>query len=453
MEPWEQRQKLLDRLEELSNLDTLDDEQRAEWDTTEAEIKRLDETVARKRKLDELALKTPTFERKSAEVAEQHEQREKAETATEKLPAVPRWCPGRLTAFRGDDGRNDVDAAYRTGQFYAATLFGNPYSKRWCQEHGIEIRQGPADAEDRVMTGNVNTAGGFLVPTETEASIIRLVEERGVFRRNADIVPMASDTKDHPKRNSGLTLYYPGEAGTITLSDVGYTNVKLVARKAATLTKVSSELSEDSIVSVADSITTEIAYAMADGEDEAGFNGDGTSTYGSQTGLANALNSGSIKETASGSLAFADVTLAEFEAAVSQLKVVAGMDVAWYISSTGYWLSMANLANAGGGTTAETLAAGPGQRMFMGFPVRFAQVLTKATGDTASTVLCYVGDLRMSAVMGVRRGVTVATSSDVYFADDSIGIRGTERFHIVIHETGTSTVGTGTIVALKTPAS
>jgi HK97 family phage major capsid protein len=59
---------------------------------------------------------------------------------------------------------------------------------------------------------------GFLVPTEMMDSIIDLREEFGVFRQNAQLVPMSSDTLDWPRRSGGLTAYFTAENTAATES-------------------------------------------------------------------------------------------------------------------------------------------------------------------------------------------------------------------------------------------
>ena len=55
--------------------------------------------------------------------------------------------------------------------------------------------------------------------------------------------------------------------------------------KLAILARASSELFEDSAPDLGEFLTSEIGYAFATKEDDCGFNGDGTSTYGGMTGL------------------------------------------------------------------------------------------------------------------------------------------------------------------------
>lgn len=331
--------------------------------------------------------------------------------------------------------------AYAAGQFIAGALYGNEASKQWAKEHGILGAHSTTNVEK----------GGYAVPEFMEESIIRLVEDRGTFRRNAFVYPMPAGSVIIPRRSGGFTSYYVGENAAITASDLQLSQVKLEAKKLGVLTQVSSELSEDAIVALADLITEEIAYSFADAEDRAGFRGDGTSTFGGIVGLESALAAGSIHDAVGGNTSALTLDLVDFEATVGKLARFPGMQPRWYIHNAVYWASMARLMDAVGGNTNGTLATGPTEQ-FLGYPVEFVDVLPSTTGTSVSTILCYFGDLRMCGTMGVRRGVTVRTDESVYFTSDAIAIRATERFDIQIHEKGTASLA-GPMVALKTAAS
>ena len=334
-----------------------------------------------------------------------------------------------------------IEEAYATGQWCLATIGKNERSRNWCREHGIMA----AHSE------GVNTAGGFLVPDFFESAIIRIVESFGVFRANGYVYPMGSDTTKTPRRSSGFTVYYVGENTAITASDMAFTQVQLVARKPAILTQVSSELNEDEVVGLASLMATEFGYALAVAEDNAGFNGDGTSTYGGIVGLKNALAAGSKSTAATGNTSFATLDLADFHAAKALMPEFVGIQPKWYISSQGFAASMEMLQVAAGGNTVSDVASG-GKPMFLGSPVVKSQVLPTTLAAQVSTIVAYYGDLAMATTMGTRRAMRIDADSSYYFNQDAIAVRCTERYDIVVHEPGTASVA-GPIVALVTPAS
>lgn len=359
-----------------------------------------------------------------------------------RIPVAAQYRYGRLKAFSGHHAER---SAFLAGQFFLATLYRNKRAAQWCKDFGVDT------SFQNALSEGADSAGGFLVPVEVEQAIIDLRETYGVFRRRAKIVPMARDTKTQPVRSSGVTASWVGENDEITAGDKAWKQLNLVARKLAALTRYSNELSEDATISIGDDLTKEFAYAFAVAEDQAGFLGDGTSTYGHQTGLKNALAAGSIKEATAGNTAFGTLDMEDFLAVVGAAPEFPGMQNAWYISKPGYWNSMVRLMAAQGGTTWEKTADGQMVPMFLGYPVEYVHVMPTALTATVSTIMAYFGDLAMAAMLGNRRGLTIQLSDQRYFEYDQMGIRGTSRVNVVIHSTGDAS-NPGAIVALKTPA-
>lgn len=357
------------------------------------------------------------------------------------VPAQARYHHASLKAFKG---QNAEASAYMTGQFLLATIGKSKRARNWCKDNGIDCNfRGALKESD-------NSLGGFLVPIEMERSIINLREERGVLRREAMVVPMASDTLHMPRRSSGVTAYWTGELSEITPSDPTLDNVELTVKKLAALVRMSSEVNEDTVISLADFVTSEIAYAFADKEDLAGFLGDATSTYGGIVGIKNALADGSEYEAIAGNTAFSTLDMADFESMIGKLPLYALQNAKWYISRAGWAASMQRLLDAAGGNTMQNLMSGSGP-MFLGFPVVWVQVMNSTlSAQTSTEGLCYFGDLRQGVKLGTRRGMSIAMSTDRYFETDEIGIKATQRIDIVVAEKGTASVP-GSIIGLKTP--
>ncbi len=360
------------------------------------------------------------------------------------IPAQARRY-GKLTAFIGNDGGAD---AYSCGQWWRANFSKDEDTRAnaaaWCNQHGLQIKA--------VMTVGTNTAGGFLVPAPMEASIIRLLQQYGLARQKMFNKTMTADTDTTPTRTGGLTVYYPAEAGTITASQPSYGVVKLVAKKSATLSRISSELSEDAIISVMDELTTEIAYGFSLAEDNEAFLGDGTSTYGGEIGLITAVGAGSTVTAATGNTAFSTLDDQDFLDMIGKLPQYAGISPEWYISKAGFYASMGRLITAAGGVSKPNMEEDI-RPIFHGYPVNFAQVMNSTlSAQTSTSGLCYFGDFRMGGTFGIRRGITVAADSSVYFATDETAVRATQRTNIKWHSVGDAS-NAGAVVMLKTPAS
>ena len=412
----------------------------AEGDKLAAEIDRLDKLATFQ---DSIAASRgkPQFQAAASASNEQSQDRPRSFI----VPAKARFIHSSLRAFRGQSAESQADA-YLTGQFLLATLGQNDHAKRWCADHGVDTRFYGA------MTGDTNTLGGYVVPEEMERRIVSLREERGVMRANARIVPMSSDTLNIPRRNGGITVYFVGQNSEITASDPTLNQVQLSVKKMAALVKYSSEVSEDAVISMADFITSEIGYGFADKEDECGFNGDGTSTYGGIVGVKNALAAGSKVTAITGNTAFGTLDLDDFHSMVGKLPLYALQNAKWYISRAGWAASMQRLAEAAGGNTTANIEGGV-RPLFLGHPVVWVQVMNSTlSAQTSTDGLCYFGDLSQGVAFGSRRGLSLAQSADRYFELDQLAIRGTQRFDIVVHEKGTASAA-GSIVMLSTPAS
>jgi HK97 family phage major capsid protein len=346
---------------------------------------------------------------------------------------------GKLRAFSGEDAQLD---AFRCGQWLAATLFGNEKAALWCKEHGVE---------SLAMSTGENTKGGALVIDEFEAALIKLREEYSVTRRVCAVTPMASDTKNKPRRTGGLTAYAIGDNQEVTASDAAYNNVQLVARKWGVLSKHSSELDEDAVISMADELIEEAAYAFSSAEDGAFILGDGTSTYHGIVGVKNAVAAGSVVTAPSGDVSFATLILDTFESMVGKLPEYPGINPVWIISKIGFATSMQRLMDAAGGNTIDHLERGPSGRQFLGYPVVVSQKMPTAPAADATGVV-FFGDFRMGALLGDRRATRVLVSRERYLEFDQIGILSTTRFDINVHGRGDAS-SAGPIISLTLPSS
>jgi len=349
---------------------------------------------------------------------------------------IPR-AYGRLVAF--DKTPKGHEAAYRAGMWIRATLYGDVHAMDWCRRNGVGTRA--------ALGGGVNTSGGALVPEEMERAIIEIRETHGLFRRVCRVAPMGSDTLNVPRRVGGVTAYFVGENTAGTESDASWDNVSLVAKKLMVLTRMSSELNEDAVIDLADKMAEEIGIAFAEKEDQSGFNGDGTSTYGGIVGATvKALDAAHTKAkvTAAGSANSCDtldeVTGDHLLAMMGAVHPAAKPGSAWFCSPSAQELVFNAIKIAGGGNTRDMLAGDDVPR-FLGYPIYVSSFLPDdPTEDLSAKVMLGFGNMRMAATLGNRRGIRVALSTEKHWDEDQIGVKGTERFDINVHDMGTTTV-------------
>lgn len=314
--------------------------------------------------------------------------------------------------------------------------------------------------------GGSDTTGAYLtVPDEFSADLIDLKEARGVVRRLFGRELMMSDTKTVPRRKGGLTAYPVAESAAGTESNMSFDDIALTAKKAMVLSRMSKELNEDSAINFGDTLAGEIAYAFTHAEDNAGINGDGTSTYWNIRGVRSRLqdvdgagtDSYGLK-TASGN-AWSEITLADFHGVLALLPDYADNDnAAWIAHRAFYYNVMQKLELAAGGVTASEIRDGNRRPrpLFLGYPVEFSQVMPSTEANSA--VCAVLGDFKTGAKFGDRRQESIEFSDTVtvggqsVWERDQIAVKGTERFDIVVHEVGTSSAA-GAIVGLQTAGS
>ena len=412
----------------------------------EASLRELSERADKIKEKIEFCEKIQAKELELRSVLERSAPAAAIEKKTEEAPAVQEQrhfavpkAVGNLKAFVG---ANAEERAYRAGMHLKATLFNDSEARRWCEDHRVE---------SRAQAGGVNSLGGVLVSDEMSSEIIRLVEEYGAFPQYARRVPMSSDTLVIARRTGGLAARAVGENTEVSTSDVTFDNVQLVAKIWGVANRVPNSLLEDSIIDLADAMAVEVAQAFAESFDNAGFIGDGTSTYHGTVGVTTKINDGShtksVVNAASGNNTFDNLDLNDFTNTVSRLPLYARRQAAWYISPAGYGSSMLRLMMAGSGNSASDIAGGAGLN-FLGFPVRLVHSMVSDLTGTASEIACLFGDLSQAATFGERRAVSIRTASERYIEFDQTLTFATTRNAMVVHDLGSTSVA-GPIVGLK----
>lgn len=346
---------------------------------------------------------------------------------------------------RGDKPKHYANEreAYASGLFLAALINGvdnprNPYRQR-AEDLGFKFVN--------VMTTTDNESAGILAPDTFRRAVITTREMYGVFRQYADVFPMSSGTETVPRELTDPEVYFADQADEDqdTDSDATFDGIKLTAKEWFVLTKVSRTLNEDAFISMADRMAEAFGRAMAKKEDNCGFLGDGTSTYGNITGLKNALQAGS-KMTFTSETTFGAMTQGNFISALAKLKNMEGMDIAWYVSKQCYIAAMMRLLAAVGGNAKGDIASRfPNE--YLGYPVRYVNVLPRALTSITGQTFGFVGDLRMTAMLGDRKTMSFEANPNIYWKRNQIAMRGYQRADINVHNRGDATDG-GTMIAL-----
>jgi HK97 family phage major capsid protein len=395
-------------------------------------------------------------ERKMLELAQDSDRQSKRQELADILQK-PVDRPSRLVTSNGGETQDNDRIYVRTSKLKAFKNSREAYNAgMWlraicsrrgndvtalqhCQRNGLELSN----------TGVESTGpeGGYLVPAPLASTIIDVRERTGVARAVCDIQPMTADTLSVPKRLTGYTVYYPGEAGSITASDLAKSQVELITKKRAVLGEISQELVDDALVSVADNAFSEMGYALALKEDEELIDGTGASSFGGVRGLESRIGSAGVSTAATGHDTWPELDMADIMAWIGLLPDRFDRSPSIICSRNFYYNVLARLAVSASGNAKGDVLSTVGTTTFLGFPVHFSHFMPTATG--ISTISAFFGDFSLGVMLGDRVGIRLQRDDSVGFARDVTTLRATTRYDIQVYEPGTSSAA-GAYVALKT---
>jgi HK97 family phage major capsid protein len=356
-----------------------------------------------------------------------------------RVEAVP--FSGRLRAF------GKAEDAYKAGMWFKAKS-GDAHAKRWCEDHGVEVR----------ALGGASGAGSNFVPDVLSSTVLRLVEQYSAFASNATSVQMPSDVVLFPKRTAGVSGGWISENSAITPADPSATQVTVTAKKLGAAVVVSSELLQDSIVSIADWVAAELALGISNAVEAAAWLGNPSNAPG-VAGIVTSHAGGLLKTTTASEVTTYDyaaslvaaagdtpdeVTKANLLAMMAAVPQHSRAGAKWYCSPYFFATCMQALDLNQGGSVGLSQGLG---LTFLGSPVVFTDQLP-GSDDATGKVMCLYGDLANSSIYGTRAGLEIQSSDQVNFLSDQTVIRAIARVGISHHTIGSSTVA-GPVIALR----
>jgi HK97 family phage major capsid protein len=375
-------------VEELQALQAKADNLEKEFDQA-VELEKIKAEILAKREAEAKAAVQPSvFEA----------QQPKLEEVKEVIPATAKSQKSKVFASSED--------AYTAGMYLAA-LGGDHKAKDFMA----------------AQSGGTDNKGGFAVPSVLSNQLINLVEEAGVARQYCQRIVMSSDNWSVPKVTAQASISYPSEASAISESDVTFSQVSLSAKKMAALVKMSTEISEDAVISMVDTITQSLALSMATAEDDNLFNGVASAI--NANGIAGDASVDDTNVASAGALALTDLTAC----ATGIGNPIRGASNAWYINPVVYHGQIRDLVNAAGGNTIQILEGGQ-QQSLLGYPVVLTNILPSA--PASGELVAVFGDLRLGCYFGDRRSLNFKVLSELFAANDQVAIQCTQRIDLAV---------------------
>lgn len=138
------------------------------------------------------------------------------------------------------------------------------------------------------MSEGADADGGFLVPTQYRAELMKIMHEKSAIADRCFQLPMTSNSIEIPaisessrvdgSRSGGVVAYWTEEGGDVSSSKPKFRKIKLTLRKLAALVYGSDELLDDSMVTM-QTLTTQLVG------DEMAFMLDDAILWGTGAGM------------------------------------------------------------------------------------------------------------------------------------------------------------------------
>ena len=143
---------------------------------------------------------------------------------------------------------------------------------------------------DDVLQEGVDEQGGYLVPEEYDRRLIDVLTEENIMRGLATTITTSGEHKINIAATKPAASWIE-EGGALTFGDATFDQIYLDAYKLHVAIKITEELLYDNAFNLENYIITQFGKALANAEEDAFLNGDGT---GKPTGIFHPTKRGQI---------------------------------------------------------------------------------------------------------------------------------------------------------------
>ena len=154
-----------------------------------------------------------------------------------------------------------------------------------------------------VLQEGVDADGGYLVPVEYDRRLIDVLDQENIMRGLATKITTSGEHKINIAATKPAAAWIE-EGGALTFGDATFDQTFLDAFKLHVAIKVTEELLYDNAFNLENYIITQFGKALANAEEDAFLNGDGT---GKPTGIFDANKGGHIVNTLTAAIKADDV--------------------------------------------------------------------------------------------------------------------------------------------------
>lgn len=278
--------------------------------------------------------------------------------------------------------------------------------------------------------------GGYVVDKEISFEIRHLLAEYGAARREMFTTQLSKNSYEANTLVTDVTVFWVDQAGPIKSTQIVLGKGALTLNKLAAIVTLTRELLEDEEIDLFAFIGERVAQGFAKAEDLAFFNGDGTSTYGSFTGLLKNTSTGLVTMAAT-KTTFGDITadnLLDMQDA-TPTEALANGKYYMHRSILSYVRKLKD-------TTGNYIYQNPGQGLpatLWNKPIVLVEAFPTSAQTAVSTSFVLFGDLKKAAILGYKGAISadrftggvvrnVADNADInLITSDREAIRWVER--------------------------
>jgi HK97 family phage major capsid protein len=273
------------------------------------------------------------------------------------------------------------------------------------------------------------TTSDIPLPTDYAREVVELVWTYGQARKWGTVYPLGTATVKLPRLTTSPAF------GFITISagvpekspQIGF--VSFAPEKAGGMIRLPREIDMDSIVALGNFIARYCAREMAKWEDATFWTGDGSGTYKSFKGIGKAaLDLGKVVQLITTKTKPSDITLNDLRLLRAKVNTQVLQTAGYYMNATMEALLVS--FNTSSTVTPYIPRGANGEPTLDGFPVRWVDSFPIYDSSAHVSQLQLTFGEPAYQYLGVRSGIRMETSSDVFFATDEIALRALERFAV-----------------------